>query len=187
MPYERKAQKTSHLAITLNEPDTKDGMAAFRRGLAYRRHKVEQRLLRMIVRQEIPVLIYDEHAQGLPISDQLRLNADLCFSIGNNEIGYNDLEPGFAWTFSTDYMAVWEALDGDVAWSTKKSQHDWLSAERYLRELIETRGLPAVQDSYHTETVTWYSAHCIAGHEPPASDFRNLVSRLCKEYSFSEI
>lgn len=186
MPYEAKAEGLRQLGISLDEQQKPDGERAYQNGVAFRKSKVEHHVLRMIKRQEIPVVLVDYRMQGHPLDDRSRLDEALTIDIGSDAIGFYDLGPGHAWEFQTDTLAVLARLDARRTWNTNRSANDWLLVERYLRALFETRGVPQTRDEYFDLAAAWYAARNARKREPAKTELRALTSVLYDEYSFSE-
>lgn len=187
MPYEQRAQRISQMKVESESEDNKEGFRAFRCGIAYRRNKAELHLMRMIKRQEIPVTLFDDAGVGRALNDRMRLDSGLRIDIRKNLIGLDGLSYGHVWQFETDTAKVWDALAGKGGWMKNDSTHDWLLAERYMRELFETHGVPKTRDEYFGKTAERYSLNSIDGTEPSTTELRALASKLYTEYSFSEI
>jgi hypothetical protein len=185
-PFEPSVRKVGELGISAPVKSTAEGEKAIAASLVNRRTAVEKQIRRMIVRNEIAAKLTDETMQNHDIGDRLRMHEALNFDVSSNAIGFNDLKPGSAWSFSTDLPNLLVALEANKGWQRKVSKNDWLFFERVARVEFETRGVPLILASLIGPVTSEYHLHVKSDHQPNRTEILELLSTLKTEYTESD-
>ena len=186
IPYRKKAQQVGKLGAVPVDHNNKAGDRAFATGVKFRQKRISDKLLRIIIRGEIPVFVTDEHMRTTPIGDEIRLFYDLNIDVKRNVIGFHDLKSDLCWTAQIDASKLILGLEKNRVWAKKSSINNWLRIEKIAREIIEFTGLPQTQEQLHTSLSAMLAETYPDLHEPNKSEVMLMLSLLFEEYSESE-
>ena len=177
--YEDKAKVTRTLSILLdkNKQNTK-GKAAEGTAQVFRRRHVEQMLARLIGRDAVRAIIYDERNNGSLIDDKLRLAEGTKIDVERSSYGFPDLR----WHCTIDAINLTKFM-GERRWRhTRAKDRDWLIIERYIRVYFETYGCPDRKEDVYDAILANFSAD----KEPSSSMLKDAIADLRREYEDSD-
>jgi hypothetical protein len=179
--YEDRAKNIRYLGI---KPDikkqTSSGKKAQKNAAAFRKHKVEAFLNRLIVRAEVAVKLFDHDERGHTPNEKLTLDPQTTFNIEHSSYGWMD---GYQWSCVLDGIELTQLLDGRRWKGERCTSYDWLLIERHIRNFFETFGSPKTNE----QIFQYVLAECEgseAANEPTHSTLRDLISDLREEYEF---
>jgi hypothetical protein len=135
--YELKARDAARLGNTEAEVPQTAGILALRNAEQFRRRAIQKRLFQILSVEQVRLIVFNSDGNGRIATQIELLEASLRFDIERSLFCIRDYRER-AEVIASDLLTHLESCE--AAWDVRKEQHDWLLAERLVRDFMAARG-----------------------------------------------